>query len=100
VCLAQVLQGLDAATSVVEDMDEWLSIFNVKLRHMREDIASVRTCTLQFKNINFLDTVYSVVVMAVFTGSMNHLFSFPCSFGKAREFMYQSNPHERKTFYK
>ncbi|KAL5142082.1 Exocyst complex component SEC3A [Glycine soja] len=40
----EVLQGLDAATSCVEDMDEWLSIFNVKLRHMREDIASVRTC--------------------------------------------------------
>jgi len=54
------MQGLEAATSVVEDMDEWLSIFNVKLRHMREDIASVRTCTLHFKNINFLDTIYSV----------------------------------------
>lgn len=25
----------------VEDMDEWLGIFNVKLRHMREDIESV-----------------------------------------------------------
>jgi hypothetical protein len=23
-------------------MDEWLRIFNLKLRHMREDIASVR----------------------------------------------------------
>lgn len=60
VCLAQVMQGLEAATSVVEDMDEWLSIFNVKLRHMREDIASVRTCTLHLKSINFLDTIYSV----------------------------------------
>jgi len=39
VCLEQVLQGLEAATSVVEDMDEWLSIFN----HMRKDIASVST---------------------------------------------------------
>lgn len=37
----QVLQGLEAATYCVEDMDEWLGIFNVKLRHMREDIASV-----------------------------------------------------------
>lgn len=37
----QVLQGLEAATNCVEDMDEWLGIFNVKLRHMREDIASV-----------------------------------------------------------
>lgn len=38
----QVLQGLESATSCVEDMDEWLGIFNVKLRHMREDIESVR----------------------------------------------------------
>lgn len=40
----QVLQGLEAATSCVEDMEEWLGIFNVKLRHMREDIESVGTC--------------------------------------------------------
>lgn len=38
----QVLQGLEAATVCVDDMDEWLGIFNVKLRHMREDIESVR----------------------------------------------------------
>lgn len=38
----QVLQGLESATNCVEDMDEWLGIFNVKLRHMREDIESVR----------------------------------------------------------
>lgn len=38
----EVLQGLKSATSCVEDMDEWLGIFNVKLRHMREDIESVR----------------------------------------------------------
>lgn len=37
----QVLQGLEAASICVEDMDEWLGIFNVKLRHMREDIESV-----------------------------------------------------------
>jgi hypothetical protein len=37
----QVLQGLDAASATVDDMDEWLRIFNLKLRHMREDIASV-----------------------------------------------------------
>ena len=36
-----MLQGLDTAMSCVEDMDEWLGIFNVKLRHMREDIESV-----------------------------------------------------------
>lgn len=44
----QVLQGLEAATNCVEDMDEWLGIFNVKLRHMREDIESVKTSTLNF----------------------------------------------------
>ncbi|KAL5219840.1 hypothetical protein ABZP36_024553 [Zizania latifolia] len=37
-----VLQGLDAASATVDDMDEWLWIFNLKLRHMREDIASIR----------------------------------------------------------
>lgn len=37
----QVLQGLEAARGCVDDMDEWLRIFNTKLRHMREDIASV-----------------------------------------------------------
>lgn len=37
----QVLQGLETATNCVDDMDEWLGIFNVKLRHMREDIESV-----------------------------------------------------------
>ncbi|XP_022768855.1 exocyst complex component SEC3A isoform X4 [Durio zibethinus] len=38
----EVLQGLEAATNYVDDMDEWLGIFNVKLRHMREDIESVK----------------------------------------------------------
>jgi hypothetical protein len=38
----QVLQGLEIASICVEDMDEWLGIFNIKLRHMREDIQSVR----------------------------------------------------------
>lgn len=37
----QVMQGLESATICVEDMDEWLGIFNIKLRHMREDIESV-----------------------------------------------------------
>lgn len=41
IIVLQVLQGLEAATSCVEDMDEWLGIFNLKLRHMREDIESV-----------------------------------------------------------
>lgn len=39
-----MLQGLEVATNCVDDMDEWLGIFNVKLRHMREDIESVSTC--------------------------------------------------------
>ncbi|KAI9113343.1 hypothetical protein K1719_015868 [Acacia pycnantha] len=39
----EVLQGLEAASNCVEDMDEWLGIFNVKLRHMREDIESIET---------------------------------------------------------
>lgn len=39
----EVLQGLETATNCVEDMDEWLGIFNVKLRHMREDIESIET---------------------------------------------------------
>ena len=43
-----MLQGLEAATNCVDDMDEWLGIFNVKLRHMREDIESVEN------NIHFI----------------------------------------------
>ncbi|KAF7829712.1 exocyst complex component SEC3A [Senna tora] len=39
----EVLQGLEAAAHCVEDMDEWLGMFNVKLRHMREDIESIET---------------------------------------------------------
>ncbi|KAL5730485.1 Exocyst complex component S3A [Ranunculus cassubicifolius] len=39
----EVLQGLESASICVEDMDEWLCIFNVKLRHMREDIESIET---------------------------------------------------------
>jgi len=37
----EVLQGLEIASVCVEDMDEWLGIFNIKLRHMREDIQSI-----------------------------------------------------------
>ncbi|KAK7291152.1 hypothetical protein RIF29_06067 [Crotalaria pallida] len=39
----EVMQGLEAATYCVEDMDEWLGLFNLKLRHMREDIESIET---------------------------------------------------------
>ncbi|ONK74607.1 uncharacterized protein A4U43_C03F8230 [Asparagus officinalis] len=41
--IQEVLQGLEAATACVDDMDEWLRIFNVKLRHMREDIQSIES---------------------------------------------------------
>ncbi|XP_051139277.1 exocyst complex component SEC3A-like isoform X2 [Andrographis paniculata] len=41
--IQEVLQGIEMAANCVEDMDEWLSIFNVKLRHMREDIESIET---------------------------------------------------------
>ncbi|CAL9767062.1 unnamed protein product [Musa acuminata subsp. burmannicoides] len=39
--IEEVLKGLEAASLRVDDIDEWLQIFNVKLRHMREDIASI-----------------------------------------------------------
>ncbi|CAK9171748.1 unnamed protein product [Ilex paraguariensis] len=50
----EVLQGLEAATNCVEDMDEWLNIFNVKLRHMREDIESIETRNnkLEMQSVN------------------------------------------------
>lgn len=32
---------MDEAAERVEDMENWLNVFNVKLRHMREDIESV-----------------------------------------------------------
>ncbi|KAF3333842.1 roothairless 1 [Carex littledalei] len=39
----EVVQGLDSATFCIDDIDEWLQIINVKLRHMREDIASIES---------------------------------------------------------
>ncbi|CAL9066816.1 unnamed protein product [Musa banksii] len=39
--IEEVLKGLEAASLCVDDIDEWLQFFNVKLRHMREDIASI-----------------------------------------------------------
>ncbi|PIN15838.1 Exocyst protein Sec3 [Handroanthus impetiginosus] len=52
--IREVLQGLEVATNCVEDMDEWLSIFNVKLRHMREDIESIETRNnkLEMQSVN------------------------------------------------
>ncbi|XP_057424106.1 exocyst complex component SEC3A [Lotus japonicus] len=50
----EVLQGLESATNCVDDMDEWLNVFNVKLRHMREDIASIETRNnnLEMQSVN------------------------------------------------
>lgn len=50
----KVSQGLDAALSCVDDMDEWLNIFNVKLRHMRQDIESIeaRNNKLEMQSVN------------------------------------------------
>lgn len=52
--IQQVLLGLEAVTVSVEDMDEWLRIFNVKLRHMREDIESIesRNNKLEMQSLN------------------------------------------------
>ncbi|KAK4753475.1 hypothetical protein SAY87_022273 [Trapa incisa] len=54
ILIEEVLQGLEAATYCVEDMEEWLGIFNVKLRHMREDIASIETRNnkLEMQSVN------------------------------------------------
>uniref|UniRef100_A0A1D1XZ59 Exocyst complex component SEC3A n=2 Tax=Anthurium amnicola TaxID=1678845 RepID=A0A1D1XZ59_9ARAE len=50
----EVLQGLDGAAACVDDMEEWLSIFNLKLRHMREDIESIesRNNKLEMQSVN------------------------------------------------
>lgn len=50
----EVLQRLDSAMVCVEDMDEWLNIFNVKLRHMREDIESIesRNNKMEMQSVN------------------------------------------------
>ncbi|KAG9138595.1 hypothetical protein Leryth_012935 [Lithospermum erythrorhizon] len=50
----EVLQGLELAASCADDMEEWLGIFNVKLRHMREDIESIETRNnkLEMQSIN------------------------------------------------
>eukprot|EP00252_Welwitschia_mirabilis_P004626 TRINITY_DN14932_c0_g1_i1.p1 TRINITY_DN14932_c0_g1~~TRINITY_DN14932_c0_g1_i1.p1 ORF type:complete len:883 (+),score=188.57 TRINITY_DN14932_c0_g1_i1:136-2784(+) len=50
----EVLQRLDTAMICVEDMDEWLGIFNLKLRHMREDIESIesRNNQMEMQSVN------------------------------------------------
>ncbi|XP_071728221.1 exocyst complex component SEC3A-like, partial [Rutidosis leptorrhynchoides] len=51
----EVLQGLESAINCAEDMDEWLALFNVKLRHMREDIEAIETRNnkLEQQSINY-----------------------------------------------
>lgn len=50
----EISRGLDSALSCLDDMDEWLRIFNVKLRHMREDIESIETRNnqLEMQSVN------------------------------------------------
>ncbi|XP_078430535.1 exocyst complex component SEC3A-like [Wolffia australiana] len=52
--IEEVLQGLDSATACVYEMEEWLNIFNVKLRHMRQDIESIesRNNKLEMQSVN------------------------------------------------
>lgn len=37
----QVTEQLDVSLGHIEDLEEWLGAINVKLRYMRDDIASV-----------------------------------------------------------
>ncbi|XP_076939859.1 exocyst complex component SEC3A-like isoform X2 [Bidens hawaiensis] len=55
----EVLQGLESAAVCVEDMDEWLALFNVKLRHMREDIQAIeaRNNKLELQSLNYKSLV-------------------------------------------
>lgn len=55
----EVLQGLESAAICTEDMDEWLALFNVKLRHMREDIEDIETRNnkLEMQSINYKSLV-------------------------------------------
>ncbi|XP_066339759.1 exocyst complex component SEC3A-like [Miscanthus floridulus] len=64
----EVLQGLEIASICVEDMDEWLGIFNIKLRHMREDIQSIewRNNRLELQsdsNVALIDEVDKLLVL-------------------------------------
>nr|XP_043615361.1 exocyst complex component SEC3A-like [Erigeron canadensis] len=51
----EVLHGLESSIIYAEDMDEWLALFNVKLRHMREDIEAIETRNnkLERQSINY-----------------------------------------------
>lgn len=47
----QVLYQLDVAASSVDDLDQWLQAVNMKLKHMREDIASVCICSIDADSV-------------------------------------------------
>uniref|UniRef100_A0A0E0MEN6 Exocyst complex component Sec3 PIP2-binding N-terminal domain-containing protein n=1 Tax=Oryza punctata TaxID=4537 RepID=A0A0E0MEN6_ORYPU len=64
----EVLEGLEIASICVEDMDEWLGIFNIKLRHMREDIQSIewRNNRLELQsdsNVALIDELDKLLVL-------------------------------------
>ncbi|KAK1422233.1 hypothetical protein QVD17_25200 [Tagetes erecta] len=61
----EVLQRLELATICVEDMDEWLALFNVKLRHMREDIQAIeiRNNKLELQSLNYKALVVELDVL-------------------------------------
>eukprot|EP00898_Chlorokybus_atmophyticus_P005695 jgi/Chlat1/6126/Chrsp409S05667 len=53
-----VLEGFDAAFGELQDLEEWLSVFQVKLTHMRQDIATIEAMNnkleLQARNSGML----------------------------------------------
>ncbi|XP_028554059.1 exocyst complex component SEC3A isoform X5 [Dendrobium catenatum] len=49
--IEEVLHGLEVAIICVEDMDEWLGIFNAKLKHMREDIELVKEKRVELEKL-------------------------------------------------
>uniref|UniRef100_A0A0E0R6Y7 Exocyst complex component Sec3 PIP2-binding N-terminal domain-containing protein n=1 Tax=Oryza rufipogon TaxID=4529 RepID=A0A0E0R6Y7_ORYRU len=66
--IEEVLEGLEIASICVEDFDEWLGIFNVKLRHMREDIQSIewRNNKLELQsdsNVALIDELDKMLVL-------------------------------------
>ncbi|KAL5204740.1 hypothetical protein ABZP36_009611 [Zizania latifolia] len=64
----EVLEGLEIASICVEDMDEWLGIFNVKLRHMREDIQSIewRNNRLELQSVSNVALIDELDKLLVF----------------------------------
>eukprot|EP00270_Netrium_digitus_P018877 TRINITY_DN726_c0_g1_i1.p1 TRINITY_DN726_c0_g1~~TRINITY_DN726_c0_g1_i1.p1 ORF type:complete len:898 (-),score=306.71 TRINITY_DN726_c0_g1_i1:217-2910(-) len=50
----EVIDRLDAAMEKVNDMDEWLTVFSLKLRHMREDMETIeaRNNMLEVQAVN------------------------------------------------